>query len=162
MQPRMTAWIGDVPYSYSGITHNRSSEWSPLLSMLKDTIESRTGRTYNSVLANLYRDGHDHVPWHCDDEPEFGSHPSIASLSFGESRIFELRRKPFGEQLVSGTDEIKDSDYLEYIKVPLKAGTLVLMEGATQLDWQHRVPREYHDRKPRINLTFRLLTAEQK
>ena len=40
------------------------------------------------------------------------------------------------EHLVSGMDEIKDSDYLEYIKVPLNAGTLVLMEGATQLDWQ--------------------------
>ncbi|ESN99185.1 hypothetical protein HELRODRAFT_185055 [Helobdella robusta] len=156
MQPRMTAWIGNVPYSYSGITH-KCQCWNPLLTMLKDTIENKTGHQYNSVLANLYRDGHDHVPWHCDDEKDFDTHPSIASLSFGDSRIFELRRKPYKNEHLKSlkNDALTDADYLEYIKIPLNAGSLLLMEGAVQLDWQHRIVREYHDRGPRINLTFR-------
>lgn len=62
--------------------------------MLKDRIEEVTGFTFNSVLANLYRDGHDHVSWHSDDEYSLGDKPLIASLSFGDTRNFELRKKP--------------------------------------------------------------------
>ncbi|KAM5127508.1 alpha-ketoglutarate-dependent dioxygenase alkB homolog 3, partial [Mantella aurantiaca] len=54
-------------------------------------------------------------------------------------------------------EERGDYTYVERIHVPLDHGTLLIMEGATQSDWQHRVPKEYHDRKPRINLTFRTM-----
>ena len=46
------------------------------------------------MLANLYRDGHDSVAWHSDDEPSLGQNPTIASLSFGDTRNFEMRKKP--------------------------------------------------------------------
>lgn len=67
---------------------------TPVIKMLKDRIEEVTGYIFNSVLANLYRDGHDHVSWHSDDEISLGVQPVIASLSFGDSRNFELRKKP--------------------------------------------------------------------
>ncbi|KAM9754637.1 alpha-ketoglutarate-dependent dioxygenase alkB homolog 3 isoform 3-T3 [Menidia menidia] len=53
-----------------------------------------------------------------------------------------------------------DYTYVERIRVPLGHGTLLLMEGATQDDWQHQVAKEYHDRGPRINLTFRTIHPE--
>ena len=31
--------------------------------------------------------------WHADDEPELGPQPVIVSLSFGEKRRFQLKRK---------------------------------------------------------------------
>ena len=31
--------------------------------------------------------------WHSDDEDSLGSNPIIASLSFGDTRSFELRKK---------------------------------------------------------------------
>lgn len=62
--------------------------------MLKDRLEEVTGIHYNSMLANLYRDGHDSVAWHSDDELCLGPEPTIASLSFGDTRNFELRKKP--------------------------------------------------------------------
>lgn len=62
--------------------------------MLKDRLEEVTGLTFNSMLANMYRDGHDSVAWHSDDERSLGPEPTIASLSFGDSRNFELRKKP--------------------------------------------------------------------
>ena len=46
------------------------------------------------MLANLYRDGHDLVAWHSDDEAALRKHPLIASLSFGDTRMFEMRKKP--------------------------------------------------------------------
>jgi alpha-ketoglutarate-dependent dioxygenase alkB family protein 3 len=122
--------------------------------MLKERIELNTGLQLNSLLANLYRDGHDHVSWHCDDEPALGDQPIIASLSFGDTRNFELRKK---STLLENDGNVV---YTEYVKVPLDAGTLLIMEGAIQNDWQHRVPREYHDRGPRVNLTFRVIFPE--
>lgn len=69
-------------------------QWTPVIKMLKDRVEEVTGYIFNSALANLYRDGHDHVSWHSDDEISLGVQPVIASLSFGDSRNFELRKKP--------------------------------------------------------------------
>ncbi|XP_031565884.1 alpha-ketoglutarate-dependent dioxygenase alkB homolog 3-like [Actinia tenebrosa] len=84
--------------------------------------------------------------WHSDDEPSLGSQPVIASLSFGDTRNFELRKKP---------PQGEDFSVVQHIRIPLPNGSLLIMKGATQDDWQHRVPKEYHHRDPRINLTFR-------
>ena len=70
------------------------SKWPAVVKTLMDKIQRYTGITFNSLLANLYRDGHDHVSWHADDEPSLGHHPTIASLSFGDTRTFHLRKNP--------------------------------------------------------------------
>lgn len=154
LQPRLTAWFGDLPYSYSGVTLAPNTDWLPFLKKVKDKLEESTGYTFNSMLANLYRNGHDSVDWHSDDEPSLGKNPIIASLSFGDTRNFELRRKPPPEEHGS-------YEYMEHIKIPLTHGSLLIMEGAVQDQWQHRVPKEYHDRGGRINLTFRTIYPER-
>lgn len=147
-QPRLTAWYGELPYTYSRITMEPNPHWHPVLLTLKNQIEENTGHTFNSLLCNLYRNEKDSVDWHSDDEPSLGRCPTIASLSFGATRMFEMRKKPPPE-------DNGDYTYVERVKIPLDHGTLLIMEGATQADWQHRVPKEYHSREPRINLTFR-------
>lgn len=154
LQPRLTAWFGDHPYSYSGVTHDANIEWTPTLQVIKKQLEETTGLEFNSLLANCYRDGHDSLAWHSDDETSLGPEPTIASISFGDTRNFELRKKPPKE-------EEGDYTYMEHIKVPLTHGSLLIMEGATQSDWQHRIPKEYHDRDSRINLTFRVIYPEK-
>ncbi|KAK6172777.1 hypothetical protein SNE40_016370 [Patella caerulea] len=149
IQPRLTAWIGDLPYTYSGITHHPDSKWVKPLPDIKDKIEDLIGYKFNSLLCNLYRNDKDGVEWHCDDEPELGPQPIIASISLGDTRNFELRKKP-----VPNTGDYSLS---QVVRMPLKHGSLLIMEGATQDDWQHRVPKEYHDRDSRINLTFRVI-----
>ena len=69
-------------------------QWPQVLKILKDQLQQHLGIRFNSMLANLYRDGHDSIAWHSDDETSLGKHPVIASLSFGDSRNFELRKKP--------------------------------------------------------------------
>ncbi|XP_067850152.1 alpha-ketoglutarate-dependent dioxygenase alkB homolog 3 isoform X2 [Heptranchias perlo] len=152
-EPRLTAWYGDLPYTYSRTAMKSNPHWHPLLTMLKDRIVEVTGYTFNSLLCNLYRNGKDSIDWHSDDEPSMGRNPIIASLSFGETRNFEMRKKPPPE-------EKGDYTYAERIRIPLNHGCLLIMEGETQKDWQHRVPKEYHDRSPRINLTFRTIYPE--
>uniref|UniRef100_A0A8D2L6J7 Alpha-ketoglutarate-dependent dioxygenase alkB homolog 3 n=1 Tax=Varanus komodoensis TaxID=61221 RepID=A0A8D2L6J7_VARKO len=149
-EPRLTAWYGELPYTYSRLTMQANPDWHPLLTMLKDRIEDFTKNTFNSLLCNLYRNEKDSVDWHSDDEPALGRNPVIASLSFGATRVFEMRKKPLPE-------ENNDFTYVQRVHIPLDHGTLLMMEGATQEDWQHRVPKEYHSREPRVNLTFRTM-----
>jgi len=153
LEPRLTAWFGDFPYRYSGVVQE-PNPWSPITTMLKDRIEELTERKFNSCLANFYRNDKDSIGWHSDDEPVLGDQPVIASISFGDVRVFELRKKP------EPPYERDDYRFSQIIKVPLPHGSLIVMEGATQEDWQHRVPKEYHDRDPRINLTFRTIFPE--
>lgn len=140
--PRLTAWYGDPgsSYEYSGIV-NDPLPWSETLQRLRVALQQRTGASYNSVLLNLYRDGSDGLGWHSDDERELGSTPTIASLSLGEVRRFRLRHR-----------RTKESINLELAK-----GSLLVMRGRSQRDWEHCVPKSKRVLGERINATFRLV-----
>lgn len=137
MQPRLTAWFGDKPMQYSGIAMP-PSQWDSVLLHLKDKISEFVGVNFNSVLANLYRDGNDSVGWHTDAEPILGKNPVIASLSLGAVREFKFKHR---------TKEIQGAIQLEH-------GSLLVMGGEMQHHWLHSVPKIANAR-PRINLTFR-------
>ena len=71
--PRLSAWIGDAGavYRYSGADFT-PCPWNHALSVLRVRLQEELGVPFNSVLANLYRDGRDAMGWHSDDEPELG------------------------------------------------------------------------------------------
>lgn len=142
--PRKTAWYGDEDktYAYSGIEMH-PQPWTAALETIKSRIEPFTEVTFNSVLLNLYRNGQDSVSWHSDEEPELGQNPVIASVSFGATRQFVLKHK-------SRKDMGK-------ISIDLTHGSLLLMEGATQHNWLHQVPKTKKNISERINLTFRVI-----
>lgn len=141
--PRLSGWEGDATYAYSGITL-RPAPWTPSVAAVRRRIEAATGEMFNSVLANLYRDGSDRLGWHADDEPELGPAPVIASASFGAPRRFLLRPKRGGGASVP---------------IVLEPGSLLVMRGPTQRHWLHSVPPTRRPVGPRINLTFRRVLA---
>jgi alkylated DNA repair dioxygenase AlkB len=138
LQPRLTAWYGEASYTYSGLTL-QPLPLTPLLEQLRAAVEHATKRRYNSVLLNYYRDGTDSMGMHSDDEPELGPQPVIASLSYGATRTFTLRHK------VSRRT----------VKLDLTDGSLLLMSGCLQTNWQHGIHRTTREVGPRLNLTFR-------
>lgn len=138
--PRLTAWYGDASYKYSGVTHD-PRPWTRLLQELRERVEAAADRSFNSVLLNFYRDGNDSVAWHCDDEPELGRAPVIASLSLGAERVFQLKHK-------SRSD-------LPRVDIMLPHGSLLIMAGVCQSHWKHQLPKRKGLRAGRINLTFR-------
>ena len=141
--PRLTAWYGeDKSYTYSNIL-NRPNPWIPELLEIKACVEKEAEVIFTNVLLNLYRHGLDSVGWHRDNEKEFGEQPVIASVSFGESRIFQMRHK--------FRKDIKKID------IPLNHGSMLLMKGNTQEYWEHQVPKRRRSIVPRINLTFRVI-----
>jgi alkylated DNA repair dioxygenase AlkB len=142
--PRLVCWYGDPQaiYRYSGVTHE-PRPWHPLLAALRQRLQATTGYPFNSVLANLYRDGADSMGWHADKEPELGGNPAIASLSFGATRLFKLRHNRTGTTL----------------DITLGHGALLLMAGSLQHHWRHCLPKSTRVQASRINLTYRYIAA---
>ncbi len=149
--PRLSCWIGDpdASYAYSG-TRFQPRPWLDALRPMRKRLQSELGIDFNSVLANLYRDGHDRMGWHSDDERELGGRPLIASLSLGAPRRFVLKRKVAHPELVEGRDDPSVKLTLE-----LPHGSLLLMGGDTQAHYKHALPATAKPIGARINLTFR-------
>ena len=147
-QPRLVAWYGDdaVTYAYSGVSLT-ALPWTPELLTLKGKVEELCASSFNSVLLNYYRDHRDSMGFHADDEPELGLFPTIASVSIGEERQFVLKHKHRRD--------------IDDIRLPLPSGSLLLMKGATQVNWKHGVPKESKLCGPRVNLTFRNILREE-
>lgn len=142
--PRLTAWYGenDKNYSFSGITL-KPLYWTGILLQIKKAIETVETTNFNSVLLNLYRNGQDSINWHTDAEKELGKNPIIASVSFGETRKFQLKHR-----------YNKD---LDNVNIDLLNGSLLIMKGETQHFWLHQIPKTTKVIGERINLTFRTI-----
>ena len=143
-QPRAVALYGDSGnrYDYSGLTLH-PLPWTDLLREIKRRIEDCTEARFNAVFLNLYRHHNDSMGFHSDDEKELGKNPVIASLTFGAMRVFRLKHR-FKKEL-------------PVVKIPLDAGTVLLMKGETQHFWKHGIDKQKEPCGPRINLTFRTL-----
>ena len=122
--PRLQCWIGDpgCEYAYSGKSLQRYDFFEPLIE-IRSLIQNQLGIYFNSVLANLYRDGNDSMGFHADDEPELGNNPVIASLSLGAERPLVFQNK----------------DKTETKTFDQPHGSLMLMQGATQSAWKHGI-----------------------
>ena len=141
--PRLSALYGDhgLVYRYSNIEHDAQG-WTPMLAQLRSDIEALVDSSFNSVLANLYRDGNDCNGWHADNEPELGAAPVIASLSLGAPRDFQFKHR-----------QLQQHNY----RCRLEPGSVLIMAGAMQSHWLHQLPRRRRVNDARINLTFRQL-----
>jgi len=141
---RKLAWFGDQPfaYAYSHIVR-KALIWNPILLKLKSQVEEISGETYNSCLLNLYHSGDEGMGWHADDEKELKPNGAIASISFGAERKFAFKHKKTGE----------------VVTIWLEQGSLLVMKGATQTHWLHRLPVTKKVKTARINLTFRTISV---
>ena len=136
--PRLTAWMSDAAYRYSGIV-NEPIPWASALADVRERLKRELGVGFNSCLANLYRDGSDSMGFHSDNEPELGPEPTIASVSLGARRRFVLRHRASGERWSWDLGE----------------GDLLVMRDESQRDYAHAVPKTARVTGPRMNLTFR-------
>lgn len=143
--PRLSCWIGDpdARYTYSG-TAFEPRPWPEALVPVRARLARACGVDFNSVLANRYRDGRDHMGWHSDSEVGLGPQPPIASLSLGAVRRFALKHR---------------DDPARKLALDLPHGSLLLMRGDTQRRYRHALPRTTRAVGERINLTFRRIVS---
>jgi alkylated DNA repair dioxygenase AlkB len=140
-QPRLTALYGNdgKSYGYSNIVM-QPHPFNSVLTFIKEEIEATTNEYFTTALLNLYRNERDSNGWHADNEKELGRDPVIASVSFGEARMFQIKH--------NSKKGIKQSLLLEH-------GSLLVMKNGAQIHYKHQIPKATQPKNPRINLTFR-------
>ena len=143
-QSCFSTWHSDagVNYVYSGV-ERVAHPMNETLSEIRRRCEVAANSKFNSVLVNLYRDGSAGMGWHSDNEAINGREPTIASVSLGATRRFDLRHR-----------ETKQT-----VKVDLEDGSLLVMSGLSQQCWVHQIAKTAKPVGPRINLTFRLVQS---
>ncbi|GAA63989.1 alpha-ketoglutarate-dependent dioxygenase alkB homolog 3 [Pseudoalteromonas sp. BSi20311] len=143
--PRLQCFISEenLEYGYSG--HKLDLEpWPDVLLAMRTRLENHLQQPFNSILVNYYRDGHDCMGWHSDDEAELGSQPTIACVSLGAERLFKLKHKASGK----------------ITNIKLQSGSCLIMNGHSQQEYQHALPKQTTLKHPRISLTFRDIKAK--
>lgn len=136
--PRMISWFEDK--DNTGVDPG-TPELTQDLKQIRSRVQNETEVDFNAVLLNLYRNGNDGVSWHSDKTNKSHANPIIASVTFGETRLFRLRHK-FRKDI-------------PIVDIPLYHGSFLLMAGTTNSFWEHQVPKTSRKISPRINLTFR-------
>jgi alkylated DNA repair dioxygenase AlkB len=131
----------EVRYRYAGVARE-ASPWPEGFDALLARVELAAGARFNFALCNEYADGEVGLGWHADDEHDLVRDAPIASLSLGATRDFALRLGRAGRAVAT---------------VALASGSLLIMGGATQRHYQHRVPPRARCEHKRLNLTFRVM-----
>jgi alkylated DNA repair dioxygenase AlkB len=114
----------------------------PVIERMRELLGQRYARSFDSVGANLYRDGRDSVAWHGDHIPLRIVDPVVATVSLGHPRRFLMRPR-------QGRTELS---------LALGMGDLVVMGGSSQRTWLHAVPK-VASAGPRISVAYRHSTG---
>ena len=107
----------------------------------KQRVTDRVGAPFNAVGLNRYRDGRDSVAPHNDHLNEIVEGFPIALVSLGATRRMTIREKAAPRRATH---------------VDLEAGSLFVMDYATQLHYTHGVPKTSEAVGERISLAFRV------
>lgn len=143
--PRLESFVGEqgVAYGYSAARYEANG-WPVALQTSMVALSAQLGWQPNAALLNYYRNGADSMGWHADDEPEMGREPTVAILSLGATRDLRFRRR---------------DDHKTVLNAKLDAGSLLLMSGNIQHQWQHALPKRANAGE-RISCTFRKIRTE--
>lgn len=148
LRPRLECWFHDDPtrgYAFGGGEPIAPTPMaaSRVVARVRLRLLEQGHGDFTSCFANLYRSGADSISWHADDEAWIG--PVIASVSFGETRVFRMKPKP-------GCPG-------EPVTFELAHGDLLVMHQGCQDSWLHCLPKTRKPKQPRVNLTFRMETT---
>jgi hypothetical protein len=119
-------------------------EWSPLSYKVKKAVEKNlgpfSGQEMNHCVTNYYRDGFDYIGHHSDKDLDLDKEGVIVSVSLGDERILELKRK----------DHPQDS-----YRFILPHGSMLILGPWTNKYFTHSIVQKEGSTQPRISLTFR-------
>jgi alkylated DNA repair dioxygenase AlkB len=115
----------------------------PLPGVLNDVklrAEAQVQTRFNSLSVQYYRDGSDGVAWHSDHTEDLIERPYVALVSLGAVREMQIRSKAKPRRAFS---------------VDLEPGSLLVMGGLAQEQWEHHIPKVSRAIAPRISIALR-------
>jgi alkylated DNA repair dioxygenase AlkB len=146
-QSRPTCYFGDPDCVFSYVALQlEPNPWPDSLQRLREKVAKACHlddpNLLTACLANHYPVEQGHIPWHYDEVRAHGPCKTVASLSLGGPRRFQLRKR-------QGSGGVVVADLL------LPSGSVLLMQGQTQDLYEHCLPLETSNAPHRISLTFR-------
>ena len=131
------------PGNYNGQEWTTFS-WSPSSWKIKRAVEKAleplVQQTMNHCVANYYRDGIDFIAHHSDKTLDLNQEGVIVSVSLGDERVFELRRRQAPHDIT---------------RVTLPHKSMLVLGPHTNKLFTHSVLAKEGSVKPRISLTLR-------
>lgn len=117
-------------------------QWSPTSLMIKKAVEDQLllPQKMNHCVTNFYRDGMDFIAHHSDKDLDLNREGVIVSVSLGEERIMELRRR-------SGPKDVT--------RIVLPPRSMLVLGPKTNKEFSHSILQKPDATKPRISLTMR-------
>jgi alkylated DNA repair dioxygenase AlkB len=114
-----------------------------VLEAARRAIEQRYAERFERLSLGYYRSGQDSVAWHGDYVARRLPSATVATISIGAPRPFQLRAKNEHHQLT----------------LALGWGDLLVMGGSCQRTWEHAIPKQ-KQAAPRIAIMFRPVWQE--
>ncbi|GBN16001.1 DNA oxidative demethylase ALKBH2 [Araneus ventricosus] len=144
--PRKVSAYGDknLTYTFSGNTLPTKPLIPILTKILNEANKFHKEGSFNYVLINRYKDDYDKIGSHKDNEKDMDPESAIVTFSFGAERTMIFKRPNF-----------------DSVKIPLKNGSVLVMNPPTNEFWFHEIPREKNIKDVRISLTFRKNLSEK-
>lgn len=132
------------PGNYRG-NQWKTFEWSPKSRKIKEAVEESLAplvlQTMNHCVANYYRDGEDFIDHHSDKDLDLNQQGVIVSVSLGDERVMELRRR---------------ANPRDVTRVTLPHGSMLVLGPKTNKQFTHSILRKKKGcTEPRISLTLR-------
>ncbi|KAL3910517.1 MAG: hypothetical protein SGILL_007662 [Bacillariaceae sp.] len=131
------------PGNYSGDEWT-TFQWSPTSLKLKQCVEERlkplVHQSMNHCVTNYYRNGNDFIAHHGDKDLDLNRKGVIVSLSLGEERILELRRRLEPQHTY---------------RVPLPHCSMLVLGPKTNREWTHSILPKSDSQGVRLSLTLR-------
>lgn len=139
---------GSIPaYRYPGNYRGdewATYQWSPLSLKVKQAVEKNllplVDQKMNHCVTNFYRDGMDFIDHHSDKDLDLDKNGVIVSVSLGDERILELKRR----------SEPKDT-----VRMVLPHGSMLVLGPNTNKLFTHSILRNKDSQSPRVSLTLR-------
>jgi hypothetical protein len=129
------------PGNYSGDEWD-TFEWSPMSLEIKKAVEENLllPQTMNHCVANYYRDGKDFIAHHSDKDLDLNRDGVIVSVSLGDERILELKRR---------------SEPNDVTRISLPPRSMFVLGPKTNKEFSHSILQKIGSEKLRISLTMR-------
>ena len=118
--------------------------WGPKSKMIKERVEKElqplVNQTMNHCVTNLYRDGEDFIDHHSDKDLDLNRTGVIVSVSLGDERVVELRRRAQPRDIT---------------RITLPHASMLVLGPETNKQFTHSIIRKEGSMEPRISLTMR-------
>jgi hypothetical protein len=119
-------------------------EWSPTSLQLKRAVEENLqpliNQTMNHCVTNYYRNGNDFIAHHGDKDLDLNRDGVIVSLSLGDERVLELRRRAQPQDVA---------------RIRLPHCSMLVLGPNTNREWTHSILPKDESHDIRLSLTMR-------